>query len=579
MKAEAAHNHPAVLSLDNFNLDTTIPGDADMRETAQFQIQPLLPFGSGVFLHLDSNLRVTSATADGRPIAWIQPRDPGRNPSPSYQGGWIYLQLPAAPSTPVSLRLDYHGKYEVVKVGSGNFMTASFGWYPYYPFGEPFHEGHYQLTFHCDKQYTVVATGVQTANTVEGHERTQVFRPSEAIAVAGFALGQYKEDIATVQLDGKPVALHVFANVQPDDLFASISHSTDLPGDNDQLAPGLENLSAVELEPTVVAEVSNSLRFMDAYFGPYPYQKLAVVNISGSYGQGWPSLLYLSSLSFLDSTRLHELGIPESGLRQLSDTFRAHETSHQWWGHLVRWAGPRDQWLSEGFANASALLYEQARFGAGPAKETLEEWRRDLFQRDQFGRIPVDEGPVWIGQRLSSTLDPLGYQTVVYDKGGYILYMLREMMVDGRNRANPDDRFMAMMHDFTKTYAGQAASTGDFKAEVEKYMTPVMDLDGNHTMDWFFNQFVYGVGVPTIQFDYTVAHQNGQSQVTLHMRQSPPDWKEVLPVTIHLAGKNHWLHGTVRVVKPDQTETFTIPGDVRSVVANENDEMMVVVTK
>ena len=37
--------------------------------------------------------------------------------------------------------------------------------------------------------------------------------------------------------------------------------------------------------------------------------------------------------------------------------FIAHETAHQWWGNIVAWRSYRDQWLSEGFAEYSGILY------------------------------------------------------------------------------------------------------------------------------------------------------------------------------------------------------------------------------
>ena len=42
-------------------------------------------------------------------------------------------------------------------------------------------------------------------------------------------------------------------------------------------------------------------------------------------------------------------------------SFFAHETAHQWWGHIVLWRSYRDQWLSEGFAEYSGLLYAAKR--------------------------------------------------------------------------------------------------------------------------------------------------------------------------------------------------------------------------
>ncbi len=64
-----------------------------------------------------------------------------------------------------------------------------------------------------------------------------------------------------------------------------------------------------------------------------------------------------------------------------------------------------------------------------------------------------------------------------------------------------DTDFKAMMHDFVKTYWLKPATTEDFKAMVEKHMTPGMDLDRNHKMDWFFNEYVYGTELPVYHFE------------------------------------------------------------------------------
>src|SRR5438034_10677947 len=78
---------------------------------------------------------------------------------------------------------------------------------------------------------------------------------------------------------------------------------------------------------------------------------------------------------------------------------------------------------------------------------------------------------------------------LIYPRGAYILNMVRMMMWD---RRTGDENFKTTMHDFVQTYTNRAASTEDFKAMVEKHMTQEMDLEGNHKMDWFFNEYVYG---------------------------------------------------------------------------------------
>jgi aminopeptidase N len=47
--------------------------------------------------------------------------------------------------------------------------------------------------------------------------------------------------------------------------------------------------------------------------------------------------------------------------------FIAHETAHQWWGDMVSWRSYRDQWLSEGFAEYSGILYTGRLDSAGGA--------------------------------------------------------------------------------------------------------------------------------------------------------------------------------------------------------------------
>ena len=43
--------------------------------------------------------------------------------------------------------------------------------------------------------------------------------------------------------------------------------------------------------------------------------------------------------------------------------FISHEGAHQWWGNIVGWRSYRDQWMSEGFAEYSGILYTSTPTG------------------------------------------------------------------------------------------------------------------------------------------------------------------------------------------------------------------------
>ena len=113
--------------------------------------------------------------------------------------------------------------------------------------------------------------------------------------------------------------------------------------------------------------------------------------------------------------------------------------------------------------------------------------------------------------------------------------MVRMMMWDGKTG---DQNFKATMQDFVKTYGGKAATTEDFKAMVEKHMTPGMDLDGNHRMDWFFNEYVYGTALPSYDMISSVDKDaNGDPLVSFKITQSNVDknFRMIVPIYLELA--------------------------------------------
>ena len=115
-------------------------------------------------------------------------------------------------------------------------------------------------------------------------------------------------------------------------------------------------------------------------------------------------------------------------------------------------------------------------------------------------------------------------------KGGYVLNMLRSLMWDPHTG---DADFRTMMQDFVRQFTNRAVSTEDFKSLVEKHMKPGMDLDGNHRMDWFFNDWVYGTDIPSYRLEYSLTPQkDGKRLLAGKLTQSgvSPEFKMVVPV-------------------------------------------------
>jgi aminopeptidase N len=254
------------------------------------------------------------------------------------------------------------------------------------------------------------------------------------------------------------------------------------------------------------------------------------------YGQSWPELVWLPICYYFDTTVRHQLGLDQAD-RGYWKVVTAHEVAHQWWGHTVGFSSGRDQWMSEGFAEESASLYVSL-IEKNP-KKFLEFWRDEqelLLERNAQGFRAIDAGPVTMGYRASNTRTGRDVtRRLIYPKGAFILHMVRMMMWD---RKTGDQNFRDTMHDFVQTYSGRAATTEDFKAMIEKHMTPEMDLDGNHRLDWFFDEYVYGTALPSYKFDYSFGKDPG-GDVTLDftIAQSGVNdkFKMVVPIYLELA--------------------------------------------
>ena len=558
-------------SIHSYKMDTTVTSGAELQATAQLSIEPLHAGSSVLLFGLDSNLRVDSIKDGlGNALGFFQSRE-NKDRNQSY-GNYLAVVLPQPlnPGMPASLVFHYGGKRAIRKAGSGNYFCESSGWYPTIE-NDFATRSDFELTFHSPKNLIIVATGEKISDTVEGGARLSVWKSEIPLAVAGFAYGDYK----VINDKAGEVAIDVYANREPDDVMSSVQRYFE----SGRAEGAVGTLSPSLMAKTMGTEMANTVRVFSAYFGPFPYKHLSVTSlpISYSYGQGWPGLIYLWSASFLDSTQRHAIGLQDQ--IGLTDFFRAHESSHQWWGHRVGWKSYHDQWLSEGFAEFSGNLYVQYRENM---KESLTRWKKEketLKIKDMNGHEVQYIGPIWMGRRIaSSETSGRSYQDLIYSKGGYVLYMLRMQLADPRN-SDPDHIFKDMMQDYCKTFDNKAASTEDFKAIVEKHMTRNMDLDGNHKMDWFFNQYVYGMGVPEYNFHATVeATSDGKSHIKGELKRAgvPDTWKDVVPLYVHMGDKTMRL-GSISVTHATEPLDVVVAGKIDRVSINDYEDLLAVV--
>jgi len=482
-------------------------------------------------LDLFPSLRVQSVTVDGQPASYVQE---DKNNDADYA---VILPRVLATGEKFTVTTTYAGKDAVINQGGGNYYpVARDDWYPNQHGASFGHYALYDMTLRIPKGMKMAATGVLVSESDEGGRNVTVWKSEGAQTVAGFSFGRFREE--ENKLTKPQYLIQSYANEESPDWVQSLQQAvdSDLPR---QVSHGgapvaLGTMSTTVLNKKALAEGELAVQLYTDYFGPSMFKHLQLTQQTAcNYGQSWPELIWIPICYYFDTTVRHSLGLDNAD-RGYWKVVTAHEVAHQWWGHTVGFSSGRDQWMSEGFAELSASLYV-SMIEKNP-KKFLEFWndeREILLERNAQGFRAIDAGPLTMGYRTSNSRT--GYnvtRNLIYPKGAYVLHMVRMMMWDHKNG---DQIFRETMQDFVKTYSGKAATTEDFKAMVEKHMTHEMDLDGNHRLDWFFNEYVYGTSLPTYKLDYTFGKDpNGDVLFSFKLTQSGVDDKFIMIVPIYL---------------------------------------------
>jgi Peptidase family M1 domain len=429
----------------------------------------------------------------------------------------------------------YSGKDAIRNEGNGNYYPVSRStWYPNQGFGI---YCQYDMTFRVPKGLTMVATGKMLKSIDEGNETISEWTSEIPLAVAGFNFGKFKRE------EGKPLKqpylLETFANPSSPDMIENLKHMDDLPSLNggSNFTGTLGSMSTVGMMKKAMGEAQLSVEIYTDFFGQAPYKRLAMTQQTAlDYGQSWPGLVYLPITYFFDSTVRHQLGFGDA--HGYFKVVGPHEIAHQWWGHAVGFNSYRDQWMSEGFSDMSASMFLQYVYGQKNLDDYHRFWadqRQLLLDKNREGRRPIDVGSVTLGYRLNNAKSGFDIgRRLLYPKGAYILQMVRFMLQD-RGQGDPDMPFKQLMRDFTSTYMNRVASTEDFKAMLEKHMTPEMDIDQNHKMDWFFDEYVYGTDYPSYKFEHSFSTDDkGEQVLNFKLTQADVNKDFVMLVPIYI---------------------------------------------
>jgi len=230
-------------------------------------------------------------------------------------------------------------------------------------------------------------------------------------------------------------------------------------------------------------------------------------------------------------------GEPEATGRGLD----AHELAHQWFGDLTTTATWAHAWLNEGLTTYMESVQEEKSRGwdaaqlnwIGQQKEAMDadlNQERPLVYGDTHGQDPIQ----------------LFFSGHVYPKGAQLAHQLRRLL--------GDSVFWAGMHRFLTDNAYKPVETADYAIAMEKA--------SGRDLDWFFDQWAYGIGYPKVQV--TRAWSAPAKTLTLTVRQTQtidathPFFR--FPATIRITTRDSVVRHEIMVTKQDQRFTIALPG-------------------
>jgi hypothetical protein len=556
----------------HYAIDTSILANNSLEAKTEVRLRAETGGDRVLPLQLSHMLNIDEVTGEhGEALTYFQNEGLTLRERSTRGNDCLYVVLASAPPRggEFTLRFRYRGNV-IEDAGNGVlYVGARESWYPHFGDGADFAD--YELTMHWPRRLRLVGTGTKLDEREDGDFRVAHWRTEKPASVAGFNLGDY----AFASLASGGHSVEVYANRMLEQaLNRRLDPSPfDFPrtpssfGGEGQVGSKLMQIlptappSPADALKQLGRDIDSSIRFYESFSGPFPFQRLGVSQIPGTFGQGWPGLLYLSTFSFLPPMAQQRAGLSQSGQEHFTELVPFHEVAHQWWGNLVGWSSYRDQWIDEAIANYMALLFADSQKNANHCLRIwLARYRQHLVEKlPDSERSASEIGALDLGTRLSSSKSPEGFEQVIYAKGSWVIHMLREMLRQPGTK-DPDARFVALLRTLASKYAYRALSSADLQREIEAVMTPSMDLEGGRSMEWFFEDWVRGTGVPHYRVEFSVHRSEKGFMVRgkLFQRGVPRSFIAPVPLYANTGGAHSTELGIVIAAGPETSFHFSM---------------------
>lgn len=547
-----------------------------------------------VLFELSRALRIKQVEVDGRPVEFIHNQAIEGTQLARHGNDLVAVVFPQPLRTGQHLELRFvYGGEVLSEAGAGLLYVGARGtWYP----NRGMAMSDFDLEFHYPVGWTLVATGKRadatappdqpTGGDPSVSEQASHWVSERPIPLAGFDLGKYER--VTAHAGGVTVETYATSGVERG--FPRPQVENLIP---DGSVPGVPSPPLIAFPPLpsparnaqlVAAAAAHAIEFFSPRYGPFPYGDLKLAQIPGGLSQGWPGLIFLSSLSFLTSeekSQLHVTPVENTLIGQVI----SHETAHQWWGDLVMWSGYRDQWIVEALANYSSLMVLESEDPA-QFRAVMEKLRDDLLQKNKAGVRLMEDGPVTLGTRLSCSQFPSGYDAISYGRGTWLFHMLRFMMRDaeqtrgagahGDGKAEQDEPFVRVLRRIRERYQGKPITTRELLQALEEDLPASLWYEHHKSLDWFYEGWLNGTAIPRFELHgVKYSDQLGSTTISgvILQKDAPENLVTSVPLYASVDGKAVLL-GRVFADGPETPFHLTASFGARRVILDPDQTLL-----
>ena len=344
----------------------------------------------------------------------------------------------------------------------GSFLLAGSGWYPQWLAGHSI----YTLKVIAPEGMLAVTAGQLKGHITRNGKTESTWLVSDPIRSLSLSVGAY-----------------IFREKK----VGSITAATYFFQETDHLAEAY------------LAATANYLSRYQNLYGPYPFQKFAVVENFFPTGFGFPSYTLIGGtvlrLPFIIRTSL------------------GHEIAHCWWGNGVLVDYDGGNWSEALTTYVADYLYKEMK-----SDEDASGYRLQILRNYATLVKPAQDFAL---KQFQSRYDPIT-KTVGYDKGAMVFHMLRRQL--------GDDAFQGALRDLYRDRLFKATSWTDIQKAFE--------ARGQRSLKDFFDQWVFHNGAPRFYLDAVQARRtDGIWQIEGRIVQESPQFSFDLDLLLESDGQ------------------------------------------